>query len=131
MTMDSTNRGWLVLLIVVLVAVSLGPVLGWGMMSGIGWSGIGPMGRGMMGAWGTAAGPWWSLAWLVFWALIAGAVVLLVFWGLRQASPAGGGLSRSPLDVLMERYARGELTREQYEQMRRDLEEAKRAAVSR
>ena len=34
----------------------------------------------------------------------------------------GRELRASPLDILKRRYASGEITREQYEQMRRDLE---------
>ena len=39
----------------------------------------------------------------------------------RSASEAGSTRSKGALAILGERYARGELTREQYEQMRRDL----------
>ena len=35
---------------------------------------------------------------------------------------SGSSSGRRPLDILKERYARGEITRDQYEQMRRDLE---------
>jgi uncharacterized membrane protein len=39
----------------------------------------------------------------------------------RPAAGTGGASGGSALDILGERYARGELTSEQYEQMRRDL----------
>jgi uncharacterized membrane protein len=39
---------------------------------------------------------------------------------LRPPTPT----SESALDIVRRRYAAGELTREQYEQMRRDLEES-------
>lgn len=113
--MDSTNRGWLVVLAVVLLIMVLGPALGWGMM---GW---GMMGPGMMGGWGVAVNPWWGILMMGFWVLILAGVGLIVGWLLRQA-PSGESASRRPLDILKERYARGEITREQYEQMRRDLE---------
>lgn len=38
-----------------------------------------------------------------------------------------GTSGRRDLDILRERYARGEITKEQYEQMRRDLQELKEA----
>ncbi len=54
-----------------------------------------------------------------------GALVALVIWALVRSSRSGsGGLPNAPsraLEVLKERYARGEITREQYEQMRQDL----------
>jgi putative membrane protein len=57
---------------------------------------------------------------ILFWALILLGVVALAKW--LFSGGGGTGSARPPLDVLKERYARGEITREQYEQMRRDLE---------
>jgi putative membrane protein len=56
---------------------------------------------------------------ILFWALIALGIVALVKW-LFSASSAGGS-GKSALEILKERYAKGEINREQYEQMRRDL----------
>ena len=77
----------------------------------------------MMGPyWG---GGWWMAgAWLtmlLFWALvIVGIVALLKFVITRGAAPRSGG-SDTPLEILRRRYAAGELTREQFEQMKRDV----------
>ncbi len=77
----------------------------------------------MMG--GTMAGSGWMLGfgWLfmvLFWVLIIlGAVALT-----RSVFPTGDSTKsgdRRPLELLKERYARGGISREQYEQMRRDL----------
>lgn len=81
-----------------------------------------PWGPGMMGDYGYSA--WWGIVMLLFWvALIAGAVVLVI-WLVRQGQrgtpPAGGG--DRALAILRERFARGEIDAEQYEQMRRALE---------
>lgn len=60
-----------------------------------------------------------GLAMLVFWgALIVGAVLVVRLLG---GLPGRDGRT-SPLDILKRRYASGEITREQYEQMRKDLE---------
>jgi putative membrane protein len=51
------------------------------------------------------------------------AVLGLIVWAIvtaRRSSGSGGG--DKPLDILKERYARGEIDRETYESMRRDLE---------
>jgi putative membrane protein len=77
----------------------------------------------MMGGWdGWGWGP--GFGWifmLLFWGLIIFGLLALARW-LFSSGGSGGGTGRSPLDTLKERYARGEITREQYEQMRRDLE---------
>jgi putative membrane protein len=42
--------------------------------------------------------------------------------GVRRGGPAGfGGRKRTAMDILKERYARGEIDRDEYEQKRRDL----------
>lgn len=55
---------------------------------------------------------------LTFWALIIVAIVLGIRWMLR----AGGGPERdTAMDLLRERYARGEINREEFEARKRDL----------
>ncbi|NMC35268.1 MAG: SHOCT domain-containing protein [Veillonellaceae bacterium] len=51
-------------------------------------------------------------------------VVVYAFgWRLGQTTTTGSfGNRQTPLDVLKERYARGEISRETYEEMRRDLQ---------
>lgn len=73
------------------------------------------MGYGMMHGWG-------FLAMVLFWTL----VVALGIWLAGRLFPgAAAGPSREPdaLEVLRRRYASGELTRDQYLQMKQDLEE--------
>ena len=111
--MDNTGRNLgVALVLVVMVALALSSTMG-GMM------GPGMMGRG--GGWTWGFGMWLGgVAMLVLWgALIVGAilVVRLLTGGVR-----GGDVQASPLDILKRRYASGEITREQYEQMRKDLE---------
>ncbi|MER3421034.1 MAG: hypothetical protein C4290_11150 [Chloroflexota bacterium] len=74
-----------------------------------------------MGGWGGTVSPWWAALSVVFSLLVLAGIGLLVAWSVRHLA-AGMGSSRRALEILQERYARGELTREQYEQMRRDLE---------
>ncbi len=74
------------------------------------------------------AGPW-AGAWpffvvaiafrLALWALIVTALIFAVRWFRRQ-SPHGH-LS-TPLEILRARYARGEISRQDFESMRQDLE---------
>jgi putative membrane protein len=57
--------------------------------------------------------------------VLLGGVVLLVVWLLRQSRLIETRFQRGPrpLEILQERYARGEISKEQYEQMRTDLTE--------
>ena len=84
--------------------------------------GIFMFGGGMMMGWGWGASPWWGIAGMVFRLAILVGLILLVVWAVRQFAPAGGPAGSRALEILRERYARGEITRQQYEQMRRDLE---------
>ena len=77
-----------------------------------GWHGFGGGGMLVMG-----------LLMVLFWGgLIALAVAAV--WAATRARRGGGGEHRAPgraLEILQERYARGEVSREEFEQMRRDL----------
>lgn len=75
--------------------------------------------HGAMGPWGLLFAMLGGVAWL---AVLIG-VVLLVIWAIRTMS--AGGLMRStpvpvqtPLDTLGHRFARGEITAEEYERAR-------------
>jgi putative membrane protein len=57
---------------------------------------------------------------LTLWLVILGAVIAGVVWFLRS-QPLAGNQPGSSLEVLEERYARGEINREQYLQKKRDI----------
>jgi putative membrane protein len=70
-------------------------------------------------------GGWWlgmGLAMIVFWILVVVAIVLLVRWAATGARGPHETREESALEVLQKRYAKGEITRDQYVQMRDDLE---------
>jgi putative membrane protein len=70
-----------------------------------------PIGMG----WWMAFGGLWML---VFW----GALIALIVWGITKVSGRGETtLKRDPLDVAKERYAKGEISREEFEQLKKDL----------
>jgi putative membrane protein len=77
---------------------------------------------GDWGGWGWGPGFGWIFM-ILFWALIILGIVALAKWLFSVGGLSGsGGSGKAPLDIAKERYARGEINREQYEQMRRDLE---------
>lgn len=70
--------------------------------------------------WGTWLGfGFHGLGMLVFWGVLIVALVLLV--RAVAGRPAAAPKEDRALDLLRERYARGELTREQFEEMRDTL----------
>ena len=72
------------------------------------------MGYGMMG---------FGLVGLLFNLLIVVGVVVLIVWAVRRFSAGSHDVShtQTPREILQARYARGEITREQYQQMLSDL----------
>ncbi len=109
------GRDVAVLIGVVALIVLVLALFGGGMLMGPWMMGWGFYGFG--GFW------WWWIVVATFWVLIIAGVVWLIVWLTRQGRAAAGGPERpTPLDILRERYARGEITREEYERMRRDIE---------
>jgi putative membrane protein len=56
-------------------------------------------------------------------AIIIG-IVLLIAWAVKHfasGSPLSGTSVQTPREILQSRYARGEITRDQYQQMLSDL----------
>jgi putative membrane protein len=77
------------------------------------------MGGGMMGYGG------FGLIGLLFNLVIVIGIVVLIVWAVKRFS--SGSINnqtsgtQSPREILQARYARGEITREQYQQMLQDL----------
>jgi putative membrane protein len=69
---------------------------------------------------------WWMLWGSLIWVVFLVAVGLIVVWVVRQTQaprPAAPDEGRErPLEIAQRRYAAGEISREEYEQIRRDLE---------
>jgi len=77
-----------------------------------------------------AQGGYWGMGWfggifmMLFWVLIIIALVFFIRWLVRTSdNRADKGMSQSrALEILKERYARGEIDTEEFEQRRRPLE---------
>ncbi len=82
------------------------------------------MGPWMMGGWNGGWG-WMGggISMIIFWALLVVGIVLLVKWTAdsRAAPYCGTHGEESAEDILKRRYARGEITKTEFEQARRDL----------
>jgi len=70
-------------------------------------------------------GGWWMLGLgILFW----GSIIALIVWAARRGGSdrsdrQGASSDKRPIDYLKERYARGEIDRDEYEQVKRHLRE--------
>jgi len=115
-----SKLGWVIVIGVFVIALLSGGFMmgfgggygSWGMMGGPGMM-MGGYGFPLMG----------GLAMLVFWALVIGGVIWVVQTATRKsvqtdASTAGAEL---PLEILKRRYAAGEITQKQFDEMKHNL----------
>lgn len=76
--------------------------------------------------WGYYGGVWWwmlfgGLMMLIFW----GAIIGLVVWGVKQFSgdrQRDSSSRETPLEIAQRRLARGEITLEEFEELRDTLQ---------
>jgi putative membrane protein len=75
---------------------------------------------------------WWNGGWgaMMFGPLlmvfVPVALVLILLWALRRSGPSSASSAhpqppQAPLDILKERFARGEIDKEEYQEKRRIL----------
>ena len=80
------------------------------------------MGRWLMEGWGMG---WFGMIFMIiFWGLIIVGLLLLIRWLIQNTSgKAHSGVSAGSkaMDILRERYARGEINRDEFESMKKDL----------
>jgi len=64
---------------------------------------------------------WWMVfgsMMFIFW----GGLIALIVWGIIKVSRRGVSTPKhDPLNVAKERYAKGEISREEFEQLKKDL----------
>ncbi|MGA1796095.1 MAG: SHOCT domain-containing protein [bacterium] len=89
------------------------------------------MGSGSMHGWGGMRGygygrRWMHYGWggIVMWIVILVIVIALIYfiYHLARSKTAGGPSAETPLDLLKKRYARGEITKEEFQRIKKDLE---------
>jgi len=77
-------------------------------------------GPGMMG-WG-----WWGMGWIfmiIFWGLIIVGLIFLIRWlaGLSRSRAPYDKTHDSAIEILKQRYAKGEINKNEFEEKKRDL----------
>lgn len=63
---------------------------------------------------------WWMMFGMIWMVLFWGSIVWLIVWGITRTT-GGRRQDDDPLEIARRRYAHGEITREQFEQLRHDL----------
>jgi len=75
----------------------------------------------MRGVWGFGLG----ILWIFFIIMAFMFIGRLIFWGSWRGVRRGYWRSDSAEEILRQRYARGEVTKEQFDQMMRDLQQGR------
>jgi putative membrane protein len=76
------------------------------------------------GDYGSGIGFWFGFGWLlmiVFWVLVILGVVYLVKLIAGTGTKKEATKDEMPLEILKKRYAKGEITKEQFDQMKEDI----------
>lgn len=79
------------------------------------WNGFDGMGWGWIGL--------GMVHMLLFWVLVILGIAALLRWLGSGSSGSSSEMPPRAIDILKARYAKGELTREQFEQMKREIEQ--------
>jgi putative membrane protein len=64
---------------------------------------------------------WWMVFGVVLMILFWGGLIALAVWGIRRLIRHDSIDKKEPLEIAKERYAKGEITKQQYEQIKKDL----------
>lgn len=73
--------------------------------------------HGWIWGWGMGIG---MISMVLFWALVILGIVVLVKW-IAGGSSMSNPSAKNALDILKERYARGEIDKQEFEEKKRDL----------
>jgi len=63
----------------------------------------------------------WMIFGIIFMIVFWGGLIALVVWAIKRFTTGRTAPGGNPLDIAKERYAKGEITKEQYDQIKRDL----------
>ena len=62
--------------------------------------------------------PFWGLIWILFWVFLG---IFMSRMGWRRHRHWDGTQNKSAMDILKERYAKGEINKQEFEEKKRDL----------
>ena len=64
---------------------------------------------------------WWMLLGSLWMLLFWGAIIWLIAWGVKKASGPEKDGREDPLEIAKRRYAKGEITKEEFEEIKSRL----------
>lgn len=82
----------------------------------MGWNGY-----GMMGGYGSWFGWGGLIIGFIFWILVIAFIVAIIRWAVRGGRHARWEGKNSAIEILKERYAKGEIKKEEFEEKLKDL----------
>src|SRR3989338_4122959 len=94
--------------------------IGYGMMGSGGM--MNRMGRGMMGSYPANYNYSNYGYWNIFWVLLFAAAIFLIVWIIHRFGIKNTA-SETPLNILRKRFAKGEITKKEFEVMKKELRE--------
>ena len=94
--------------------------IGYGMMGSGGMMNM--MGRGMMGSYPASYDYSNYGYWSIFWILLFAAVIFLIVWIIHRFVIKNTA-SETPLNILRKRFAKGEITKKEFENIKKELGE--------
>jgi len=100
----------------------VGEMMGGGMMNMVGSGGmINMMGTNMMsGSMGTGSWWLWSVVGMLFWIALLVALILLIIWLYKKVA-GQATIGGSALEILKKRFAKGEITKKEFETMKKEI----------
>ena len=77
----------------------------------------------MFHMWDWSSGISWWMGFGVIWMILFwGAVIALIVWAIKRFTGSSTSKRKNdPLDIARERYARGDITKEEFDQIRKTL----------
>ena len=64
---------------------------------------------------------WWMGFGIIWMILFWGGLIALIVWGIKKLSGGGSPRKNDPLDIARERYAKGEISEEEFTQLKKNI----------
>ncbi len=77
----------------------------------------------MFHMWDIPSGMGWWMGFGVIWmVLFWGGLIALIVWGIKKLTERDKtSLNRDPLDIVKERYAKGEISEEEFKRLKKEI----------